>query len=69
MISNENIDIEILKSCIEEKIYHVRKLKSNTNSTKVCNLLYCVKIYFFETLILGRNRCCCQGIIELERTI
>jgi hypothetical protein len=35
MASNENIDIEVLKSRIDEQANLVRKLKSDTNNNKV----------------------------------
>ena len=37
MASNENNDIEVLKSRIEEQGNLVRKLKSDTNNNKVCH--------------------------------
>jgi hypothetical protein len=46
MASNENTDIESLKSRIEEQGNLVRKLKSDTNINKVCHTNILILIHF-----------------------
>jgi hypothetical protein len=60
MASNENNDIEVLKSRIEEQGNLVRKLKSDTNNNKVCHkhIYIFILIDFYFSFLGGSHSCC-----------
>lgn len=59
MTSNENVDIEALKTRIDEQGNLVRSIKSKPNSSKVCFWNSKVVYFMFKLFIQGGSTGCC----------